>query len=434
MKIAVIGTGYVGLVTGVCLANAGHTVTCIDIDTVKVSKMLAGEIPIYEPGLSELFLKARGERTLHITADMQTGVDDADVIFLALPTPPQQDGSADVSALISVAKQLGPLLKKYTVIVTKSTVPVGTADIVTKHIKTEVTFAVISNPEFLREGFAVHDFMNPDRIVIGSDSNRASRVMNKLYSAIVSDDRIIHMDVRSAEMTKYAANSFLAMKVTFMNEIANLAEKLGANVDQIKRGIGSDDRIGNRFLNAGIGFGGSCFPKDVQALQYTANQHGYDFKLLSSIVTVNSLQKQRIVEKVLRYFNDDIRGKHFAIWGLAFKPDTDDIRDAPALEIISSLIKLGARITAYDPHAADNTRHYFGEHKKITYADSAIVAAQGADALVIATEWQAFKEVDLGALHAALQSAVVFDGRNLFEPLEMLQHGFHYESIGRPLV
>lgn len=437
MKITVIGTGYVGLVTGTCLAYAGHTVTCIDNNAQKVADMQAGIIPIYEPGLDEIFQQTLASGHLSITTDLKSGIDGSEVIFLALPTPPGADGSADLSAVLSVATQLGPLLKQYTVIVNKSTVPVGTGERVTASIQSNasVSFDVVSNPEFLREGLAVQDFLHPDRIVIGSSSEYARDVMRLTYMSFVHDPaQIVWMDIRSAEMTKYAANSFLAMKVSFMNEIANLCETVGANVDEVRLGIGPDPRIGHRFLNAGIGFGGSCFPKDVQALQYTANENNYDFKLLNSIIEVNAIQKQRLVEKILDYYEGNVEGKHFAVWGLAFKPDTDDIRDAPALDIIMNLVQRGATISAYDPQAMVNTERFLKNKCEIQYAQDALAATQGADALLIATEWEEFRNPDFEALKLSLQEPVIFDGRNVYDAKVVAQYGYHYSSIGRPIV
>lgn len=437
MKITVIGTGYVGLVTGTCLAYAGHTVTCVDNDAVKVVNMQAGKIPIYEPGLDELFQQTLASGHLKITTDLTAGIDRAEVIFLALPTPPGADGSADLSAVLSVATQLGPLLKAYTVIVNKSTVPVGTGERVAACIQqaADVAFDVVSNPEFLREGLAVQDFLHPDRIVIGTGSERARDIMRLTYMSFVHDPaQIVWMDIRSAEMTKYAANSFLAMKVSFMNEIANLCEKVGANVDEVRLGIGPDPRIGHRFLNAGIGYGGSCFPKDVQALQHTAKENGYDFKLLTSIIDVNASQKQKLVEKVLDYYEGDIEGRHFALWGLAFKPDTDDIRDAPSLDIITSLVQHGATISVYDPQATANVRRYLTDVAGVHYPADAMTAAQDADALLIATEWDEFRNPDFDELKTKLREPVIFDGRNIYDIAVVTKHGYHYSSVGRPAV
>jgi len=437
VKITVVGTGYVGLVTGVCLAHVGHQVRCVDIDAAKVARMQAGEVPIYEPGLEEIFQDVLRQKKLTVTTDLSEGVASSDVIFLALPTPPGADGSADLSAILAVSKQLGPLLERYAVIVDKSTVPVGTGEEVARRIAegAKAEFAVVSNPEFLREGLAVQDFMHPDRIVIGSDSDKALAVMKEVYEPFIeTPDQLVLMDIRSAEMTKYAANSFLAMKVSFMNEIANLSELVGANVDAVRLGIGPDPRIGRQFLRAGIGYGGSCFPKDVQALQYTAHQAGYDFKLINSLVRVNELQQRRLVEKIAKYYGDAIKGKKLAVWGLAFKPDTDDIREAPALDIIPDLLALGASVAAYDPEAMDNTRRHFGETGNLSFASSALEAARGADALVILTEWEEFRAPDFSALRDHLGQPVIFDGRNLYDLELPRQADFYYESIGRPVV
>ena len=435
MKIAVIGTGYVGLVTGTCLAQKGHTVTCVDIDLEKVKKMQTGQIPIYEPGLQELFKSALFADRIRITTDLATGIQEAAVIFLALPTPQGADGSADLSAVLKVAGQLGPLLEDYTVIVDKSTVPVGTGEEVRDRIAPQATqaFDVVSNPEFLREGLAVHDFMHPDRIVIGTRSERAQMVMTEIYRDFIdTNDQLVFMDIRSAEMTKYAANSFLAMKVSFMNEIANLSERLGANVDSVRLGIGPDQRIGKRFLNAGIGYGGSCFPKDVQALQRTAEKVGYDFKLLNGIIEVNKHQKRRLFEKVMDYYQGDIEGKNFAIWGLAFKPDTDDVREAPSLSIIKRLLEQGATVSAYDPEAIENVKKQFGEEPNLSFSTSAYAALRSADALLVLTEWQEFMHPDYTMMKESLNAPVVFDGRNLYSLKKMSDRGFEYFSIGRP--
>jgi UDPglucose 6-dehydrogenase len=432
MKIAVVGTGYVGLVTGTCLAETGNTVTCVDINEEKVKKLQSGVIPIYEPGLDVLFDRNIAQGRLKFTTNLAEGIEDAKIIFLALPTPPGEDGSADLKYILGVADDLGKILKNYAVIVDKSTVPVGTAEMVHKNIakNAKVEFDVVSNPEFLREGVAVEDFMKPDRIVIGTSSERAKKVMEQLYLPFVRQGNpIIFMSERSAEMTKYAANAFLATKITFMNEIANLCEKVGANVDDIRKGIGSDTRIGKRFLFAGIGYGGSCFPKDVQALVKTSEENGYDFKILKSVMTVNDLQKKRLQEPLSKYFNGDLKGKQIAIWGLAFKPYTDDIREAPALENIQHLLNLGAKVRAYDPEAMENVRQIFGD--KIEYADSPYGALLNSDALMIMTEWPVFRTPDFEVMANLLKNKVIFDGRNLYEPKDMQALGFKYYSIGR---
>jgi UDPglucose 6-dehydrogenase len=437
MNITVVGTGYVGLVTGTCLAHAGHDVTCVDIDVAKVARMQAGEVPIYEPGLEEVFQDVLTAKRLTVTTSLADAMKTAEVVFLALPTPEGADGSADLSAVLAVSSQLGPLLHRYTVIVDKSTVPVGTSEQVKAQIATNAAaeFDVVSNPEFLREGYAVQDFMHPDRIVIGADTDRAKAVMHQVYESFTeTPEQMVMMDIRSAEMTKYAANSFLAMKVSFMNEIANLCELLGANVDAVRLGIGPDTRIGKRFLFAGIGYGGSCFPKDVQALHYTAEQSGYDFKLLKGIIEVNVAQKKRLVQKISAYYDDNLTGKHFAIWGLAFKPDTDDIREAPALGLIEALLEAGATVTAYDPEAMKNVQKYFGERTGLSYAENAHDALKDADALVVITEWAEFRAPDFAKLKAALKAPVIFDGRNVYKLDDLKQAGFHYSSIGRPVI
>jgi UDPglucose 6-dehydrogenase len=435
MKIAVVGTGYVGLVTGTCFAETGNDVICIDIDAEKVEKMKNGIVPIYEPHLDVIFERNIKEGRLNFTTNLEEGVKDAKIIFLALPTPPGEDGSADLSYVLGVAEQLGKVITDYKVIVDKSTVPVGTAEKVHKALakNAKVEFDVVSNPEFLREGFAVDDFMKPDRVVIGTSSEKAKKIMGDLYKPFVRQGNpIIFMDERSAELTKYAANAFLATKITFMNEIANMCERLGANVDMVRIGIGSDDRIGKRFLFPGIGYGGSCFPKDVQALAKSAQEVNYDFKILKSVMDVNEKQKTSIVPKILNYFNNDLKGKRIAIWGLAFKPDTDDIREAPALYIIKELLERGASIATFDPEAMDNVRKIFGD--KIDYSINQYTALNDADALVICTEWSVFRTPDFDKMNAALKSKVIFDGRNLYDLSEMKEKGFYYESVGRETV
>ncbi|PKP49324.1 MAG: UDP-glucose 6-dehydrogenase [Bacteroidetes bacterium HGW-Bacteroidetes-12] len=435
MKIAVIGTGYVGLVTGTCFAETGNDVICVDIDAKKVEKMKNGEVPIYEPHLDVLFERNIKQNRLLFTTDINEAVADAEIIFLALPTPPGEDGSADLSYILGVAETLGKIIKNYKVIVDKSTVPVGTAEKVIAAIAKNATvdFDVVSNPEFLREGYAVDDFLKPDRVVIGTSSARARKVMEHLYKPYVRQGNpIIFMDEKSAELTKYAANSFLATKITFMNEIANFCEKVGADVDMVRIGIGSDSRIGKRFLFPGIGYGGSCFPKDVQALAKSGNEYGYHFSILESVMRVNEDQKTIIIPKIKNYFNNDLKGKKIALWGLAFKPDTDDIREAPALYIIDELLKLGAEITAYDPEAMENVKEKYGN--KINFSSSRDEAIIGADALVIATEWQVFRNPDFNKLAAKMKNKVIFDGRNLFEINEMKELGFYYSSIGRETV
>jgi UDPglucose 6-dehydrogenase len=433
MKIAVVGTGYVGLVTGTCFAETGNKVVCVDIDQAKVDKLSAGQITIYEPGLEKLFLRNIKEERLRFTTDLASVVDEVEMIFLALPTPPGADGAADLKYVLGVADELGKLLNSYKVIVNKSTVPVGTADKVKAAIAKNYQgdFNVVSNPEFLREGVAVDDFMKPDRVVIGTNSERARNLMSELYAPFVRQGNpVLFMDERSSELTKYAANSFLAMKISFMNEIAQLCERMGADVDMVRRGIGSDERIGKRFLFSGIGYGGSCFPKDVQALIQSAHATDYDFKILKAVEKVNANQKVHLVQKIKQHYKDDLKGKRFALWGLAFKPNTDDIREAPALSIINALLKEGASVCAYDPEAMPNVKSQLGD--SINYATSQYSALAGADALIIATEWSEFRTPDFERITTLLPSKLIFDGRNLFEVAKMNQLGFQYISIGRP--
>ncbi len=434
-KIAVVGTGYVGLVTGTCFAETGNHVVCIDIDKNKVDKMLNGEIPIYEPNLSVLFERNIKANRLKFTTDLVEGIKDAEIIFLALPTPPGEDGSADLSYILGVAEQLGKIMTDYKVIVDKSTVPVGTAEKVHNMIakNASVDFDIVSNPEFLREGFAVDDFMKPDRVVIGSSSEKAQKIMEQLYKPFVRQGNpILFMDEKSAELTKYAANSFLATKITFMNEIANFCELVGADVDKVRIGIGSDDRIGKRFLFPGIGYGGSCFPKDVQALVNSGNENAFSFEILKAVMNVNESQKTILLPKIKNYFRGNLEGKKIALWGLAFKPDTDDIREAPALYMIDALTKEGATICAYDPEAMKNVEREIGD--KIMYAKDEYEALIDADALVICTEWGVFRNPDFDRIGELLKDKVIFDGRNLFDSEEMNEKGFYYNSIGRKTV
>ena len=436
MKIAVIGTGYVGLVTGTCFAETGNEVICVDIDKTKVDKLASGKITIYEPGLEKIFLRNQKEGRLHFTTSLADGIKGAQVIFLALPTPPGEDGSADLKYILGVAKDLGALIKEgeYKIIIDKSTVPVGTAD----KVKTallgnggiEGTFDIVSNPEFLREGVAVDDFMKPDRVVIGTSSEKSKKVLSDLYAPFVRQGNpIIFMDEKSAELTKYAANSFLATKITFMNEIAQLCELLGADVDMVRKGIGSDERIGRRFLFPGIGYGGSCFPKDVQALARSSSEVNYNFKILDAVMEVNEKQKLHLIPKIKAFFNHDLAGKKIALWGLAFKPNTDDIREAPALYLIDALVKAGATVSTFDPEAMKNVKELIGD--KVTYVESQYDALHDADALVIATEWSEFRTPDFGKITSLLKNKVIFDGRNLFDLKQMRELGFHYVSIGR---
>lgn len=430
-KIAVIGTGYVGLVTGTCFAETGNQVICVDIDEDKVAKMRSGIVPIYEPHLDVIFERNIKANRISFTTNLKEAIDFAEIIFLALPTPPGEDGSADLSYVLGVAGQLGEIMTEYKVIVDKSTVPVGTAEKVHAKVaeKATVPFAVVSNPEFLREGFAVDDFLNPDRVVIGASDAKAIQAMTELYKPFVRESHpILVMDEKSAELTKYAANSFLATKITFMNEIANFCELVGADVDKVRQGIGSDSRIGQKFLYPGIGFGGSCFPKDVQALVRSGREVGYNFEIINSVLDVNDRQKIKLVDKVINYFGD-VKGKKFALWGLAFKPDTDDIREASALYMIDQLTDMGAKIVAYDPEATDNVRNLVGD--KIAYASNQYEALEDADALLIATEWSMFRNPDFDKMKSCLKEPLVFDGRNIYDVEDMKAKGFYYNSMGR---
>ncbi|WP_020536361.1 UDP-glucose dehydrogenase family protein [Lewinella cohaerens] len=436
MNIAVVGTGYVGLVSGTCFAETGNNVICVDIDAKKVTRMQAGEVPIYEPGLEILFERNTRQGRLSFTTDLAEAVEHADIIFLALPTPPGEDGSADLSYILGVADQLSNIITSYKTIVDKSTVPVGTAERVhatlAKNLSTDL-FDVVSNPEFLREGVAVEDFLKPDRVVIGTESDRAKKNMRQLYEPFVRQGNpIIFMDERSAEMTKYAANSYLATRITFMNEIANLCEKVGANVDMVRHGMGSDTRIGKRFLFPGVGYGGSCFPKDVQALAKTSDMYDYDFRILKSVMSVNHQQRMRLVDKIKVRYGDDLKGKTIGLWGLAFKPNTDDIREAPAIYTIEALLEAGAKVRAFDPEAMDNVKAIFGD--KVHFCEDQYEALIGADALAIATEWSVFRTPSFQVMKELLKEPIIFDGRNLY-PLELMEEkGFTYESIGRTIV
>jgi len=435
MKIAVVGTGYVGLVTGTCFAETGNHVTCVDIDARKVESLQNGQITIYEPGLEKLFLRNLKEGRLHFTTDLSQGVREAAIIFLALPTPPGEDGSADLKYVLGVADDLGKIISEYKVIVDKSTVPVGTAEKVHAAIarNAKVEFDVVSNPEFLREGVAVDDFMKPDRVVIGTGSERARKIMGDLYAPFVRQGNpVIFMDERSAELTKYAANSFLATKISFMNEVARLCEKLNADVDMVRRGIGSDERIGKRFLFPGIGYGGSCFPKDVQALVRSSHEVDYEFEILNAVMNVNEEQKLHLMNGIRAYFNNDLSGKKFALWGLAFKPNTDDIREAPALYMIDALLEAGAKVSAFDPEAMKNVKGQVGD--KIEYAESQYDALNDADALIIATEWNEFRTPDFELISSTLKNKAIFDGRNLFDLNAMKELGFYYQSVGRETI
>lgn len=436
MNLAIIGTGYVGLVTGTCFAETGNRVICVDIDAAKVAKMQAGVVPIFEPGLSVIFDRNTKNGNLTFTTDLAAAVAASEMIFLALPTPPGEDGAADLSYVLGVAKQLSKMITKYTVIVDKSTVPVGTAErvtaIIAENLSTDL-FDVVSNPEFLREGVAVDDFMKPDRVVVGTSSERAQKAMEQLYKPFVRQGNpIFFMDERSAEVTKYAANSYLAARISFMNEIANLCELVGADVDNVRKGMGSDGRIGKRFLFAGIGYGGSCFPKDVKALAKTSGDFGYDFKILKSVMHVNDLQKKRMVDKIKNFYKGALKGKTIAIWGLAFKPNTDDIREAPALEAIDELLKEGATVRVFDPEAMANVKAEYGD--KIIYTESKYDTIKGADCLAIMTEWNEFRTPDFAELKSQIKDKVIFDGRNLYDLDVVKEAGLAYVSIGRKVV
>lgn len=435
MRISVIGTGYVGLVTGTCLAETGNEVICVDIDEAKVERMRNGEVPIYEPHLELLFERNIKANRLKFTTSLDEGLAHAEIVFLALPTPENEDGAADLSYVLNVAEQIGKKITDYKIIVDKSTVPVGTAEkvyaIIAKHAPCE--FDVVSNPEFLREGFAVDDFMKPERIIIGSSSERATALMKRLYSPFVrSGNPIIVMDEKSAELTKYASNAFLATKITFMNEIANYCEKVGADVDKVRAGMGTDSRIGKRFLFPGIGYGGSCFPKDVKALKKAGADENYNFKILNSVLEINSDQKIILLPKIEKFFNNDLKGKTIAVWGLAFKPETDDIREAPSIDMMNGLLELDAKLQVFDPEAMPNIKKRFGD--KLHYSESMYEALEGADALLICTEWSIFRTPDYSRLKNSLNNPVIFDGRNLYNVNDMEAEGFTYVSIGRKAV
>lgn len=436
MNIAIIGTGYVGLVSGTCFAETGNNVVCIDINEEKINQLRRGETPIYEPGLDVLLERNIKEKRISFTTSLDDGIKDAQIIFLALPTPPGKDGAADLQYVLGVAKDLSKIITSYKVIVNKSTVPVGTAEktaAVMAEILDKSFFDVVSNPEFLREGVAVEDFLKPDRVVIGTSSDRAKKLMDELYQPFVRQGNpIYYMDERSSEMTKYAANSYLAMRISFMNEMANLCERAGANVDWVRMGMGSDGRIGKRFLFPGVGYGGSCFPKDVQALARTADEHDYDFQIVKSVMEVNDRQKLILGNKIKKYYNNDLKGKTFAIWGLAFKPETDDIREAPSLYLIESLLAEGAIVKAFDPEAMTNVKAIFGD--KVQFADNQYDAIVDADALVIVTEWSEFRNPDFNKIKSSLKQPVIFDGRNVYTLEKMKELGFYYESMGRQLI
>lgn len=431
MKIAVIGTGYVGLVSGTCFAETGNDVICVDINEAKIKSMQEGIIPIYEPGLETLFHRNISKNRLTFTTNLKEAVDKSSIIFLALPTPPGEDGSADLSYILGVAEELGKIITEYKVIVDKSTVPVGTAEKVRLAVAKNATceFDIVSNPEFLREGVAVEDFLKPDRVVIGASTERAAKMMDQLYEPFVRQGNpIIHMNLKSAEMTKYAANTFLATKISFMNEIANLCELTGADADMVRKGIGTDNRIGNRFLFPGLGYGGSCFPKDVQALARTSKELGFDFKILEAVMSVNSRQRKLFLDKIISRF-PSLQGMKIAMWGLSFKPNTDDIREAPSLYLIDHLLALGASITVYDPEAMNHVKKIYAD--KLVYATTEYDALKGADFLVIVTEWSEFRNPDFDILKKDLKNKIIFDGRNVFSLSEMQTQGFEYISIGR---
>jgi UDPglucose 6-dehydrogenase len=445
MKIAVVGTGYVGLVSGTCFAESGNQVICVDIDTQKVERLSNGEIVIYEPGLEVLFQRNLKQKRLSFTTNLKEAVEASDLIFLALPTPPGEDGAADLKYVLGVAEDLGRLLSahpQYKVVINKSTVPVGTAEKVQAKILENYSgeFDVVSNPEFLREGVAVEDFMKPDRVVVGCSSERAKKLMQQLYAPFVRQGNPIYfMDERSAELTKYAANSYLAMRITFMNELANLCEKVGADVETVRVGMGSDNRIGKRFLFPGIGYGGSCFPKDVQALVQTSNQYNYNYKILNAVIATNDEQKLVLATKIIKYFNGNLQGKKIAVWGLSFKPNTDDIREAPALYIIPALVQAGAKVVCFDPEGMKNTKEYFEKNEaailpNISFGEDVYSILNDADALAICTEWTIFRTPDFDTMKASLKAPVIFDGRNLYDLEDIKMAGFYYESIGRKTI
>ncbi|MBE2211625.1 MAG: UDP-glucose/GDP-mannose dehydrogenase family protein [Xanthomonadaceae bacterium] len=441
MRVAIFGTGYVGLVTGTCLAEVGHQVTCVDVDAAKVAGLAQGIVPIYEPGLTPMVKANHAAERLRFTTDAAEAVDFGEIIFIAVGTPPDEDGSADLQYVLAVARSIGAHLQRPAVIVNKSTVPVGTADKVREAISEtlaargiDIPFQVVSNPEFLKEGDAINDCMRPDRIVVGAQDEAAIATMRRLYAPFNRNhDRMVTMDVRSAELTKYAANAMLATKISFMNEIANIAEKVGADVEMVRKGIGSDPRIGWHFIYPGAGYGGSCFPKDVQALAHTAAQHGYQARVLGAVEAVNDAQKSHLFELMTRHYGgtDALRGKTIAVWGLAFKPNTDDMREASSRRLLSQLWQAGARVQAFDPEAREEAQRIFGERDDLRLCDSADAALAGADALVVVTEWKQFRSPDFARLSRVLADAVVFDGRNLYEPADVESHGLAYWGIGR---
>ena len=439
MKITIVGTGYVGLVTGACFAEVGNDVLCIDVDAAKIRTLNEGGLPIYEPGLLEMVQRNRAAGRLKFSDDIEAGVAFGEVQFIAVGTPSDEDGSADLKYVIAAARNIGRTMGEYRLIVDKSTVPVGTAEkvrtAITEELQTrgvDVPFSVVSNPEFLKEGAAIEDFMRPDRIVIGSEDERGTQIMRALYAPFQRNhDRLIVMGIRSAELTKYAANAMLATRISFMNEVANMAERVGADIEDVRRGIGSDPRIGYHFLYPGVGYGGSCFPKDVQALQRTATASGMQLHILDAVERVNGLQKEVLATKIAHYLGEDLTGRNIAIWGLAFKPNTDDMREAPSRVLIEGLLRRGAIVTTYDPVAMPEARHVFGENSRIRYASSPMSALEGADVLAIVTEWKEFRSPDFKAIKASLKTPAVFDGRNLYVPAEVRRHGLEYYAIGR---
>jgi UDPglucose 6-dehydrogenase len=433
MRIAIIGTGYVGLVAGTCFADSGNDVTCVDIDERKIRMLQAGEVPIYEPGLEELIRKNVRERRLSFSTELAPAVGPAQVVFIAVGTPEGESGDADLQYVLAAAEQIGRALRQYTVVVDKSTVPVGTADKVREAIArvTKVEFDVVSNPEFLKEGAALDDFLKPDRVVIGTSSERARRIMGELYAPFVrTENPILYMDTRSAELTKYAANAMLSTRISFMNDMAALCEKVGADVDFVRKALGADRRIGYPFLFPGVGFGGSCFPKDVKALVATGREHGLELDLLRAVERTNDRQKKLLVSKALKHFGGSVAGRTFGVWGLAFKPKTDDMREAPSIEVIEGLLGKGARVVAHDPVAERTARRYFGD--RIRYATLPYEALEGVDALFIVTEWNEFRHPDFERMKALMKSPVIFDGRNIYDPARMRELGFTYQGIGRP--
>lgn len=442
MKVSIFGTGYVGLVTGACLAHSGHNVMCVDVDENKVNRLLAGDIPIFEPGLGQIVQENVAEERLRFTTDAKQAVDFGQIIFIAVGTPPDEDGSADLRYVLQVAASVGEHMSAYRLIVNKSTVPVGTADKVRQAIAdtlkqrgVDLPFDVASNPEFLKEGAAISDFMKPDRIVVGTDSPKVRDLMGELYESFNRNhEKLMFMDVRSAELTKYAANAMLATKISFMNEISRLAEKLGADIESVRKGIGSDPRIGFQFIYPGIGYGGSCFPKDVKALVRTAKTVGDPASLLCAVEDVNEAQKHVLVTKLKQHYNNDISGKTFAVWGLSFKPNTDDMREAPSRVIMENLWAMGAKVRAYDPEAMEETRRIYGERGDLALVESAYEALEGADGLIVCTEWRSFRSPDWDLVQEKLKDKVIFDGRNLYSPARMREKGFTLYSIGRQVV